>query len=225
LVLDERQTLILAIIVLFLGRFLNKRISFLKEYNIPEPVTGGVLASLIFASIYFFANITISFTLETRDILLIVFFTTIGLSSKLSTLLEGGKLLLILLIIAIVYLFIQNFTGIAIATSTGLDSTVGVLSGSVSLSGGHGTTIAWAPIFKDTYNINNAMEIGIACATFGLVLGGVVGGPIAKYLINKNNLKPAFPKDDMVVGIKDTSRKKISVDSMLGVFLIISLAV
>ena len=225
MLLDERQTLILAIIVLFLGSFLNKRIAFLKEYNIPEPVTGGVLASLIFASIYFFADITISFTLETRDILLIVFFTTIGLSSKLSTLLEGGKILVILLIIAVVYLFIQNFTGIAVASASGLDASVGVLSGSVSLSGGHGTTIAWAPIFKDTYNINNAMEIGIACATFGLVLGGVIGGPIAKYLINKNNLIPKSQKNDMVVGIKDATHKKISVDSMLGVFLIISLAV
>ncbi len=225
MLLDERLTLILAIIVLFLGNFINKKVGFLKEYNIPEPVTGGVLASLIFTSIYFLADITISFTLETRDILLIVFFTTIGLSSKLSTLLEGGKLLIILLIIAVVYLFIQNFTGIVVASASGLDASVGVLSGSVSLSGGHGTTIAWAPIFKDTYNINNAMEIGIACATFGLVLGGVIGGPIAKYLINKNNLIPKSSKSDMVVGIKDETNKKISVDSMLGVFLIISIAV
>ena len=225
MILDERETLILAIIVLYLGSFLNKRIAFFKEYNIPEPVTGGILASLVFASIYVLADITISFTLETRDMLLIVFFTTIGLSSKLSTLLDGGKLLFILLALAVVYLFLQNFIGIGVAIATGLDSTVGVLSGSVSLSGGHGTTIAWAPIFKDTYNINNAIEIGIACATFGLVLGGIVGGPIAKYLINKNDLKPTFPKDDMIVGVKDSSHKKISVDNMLGVFLIISLAV
>jgi len=225
MILNERETLILAILVLFLGRFLNSRIGFFKEYNIPEPVTGGVLASLIFAAIYFFAQIEINFTLENRDTLLIVFFTTIGLSAKFSTLLDGGKLLLILLVAAIGYLFLQNFTGIFVASVTGLDTVVGVLSGSVSLSGGHGTTIAWAPIFEETYKIQSAMEIGIACATFGLVLGGIIGGPIAKYLIKKNNLKATHPTEDMVVGLKNEAQRKISVDSMLAVLLIISIAI
>jgi len=223
--LDGRQTLILAIIVLFAGKFINQRINFFKEYNIPEPVTGGVFASLIFASIYFLGDITIDFTLGGRDALLIIFFTTIGLSAKLSTLLDGGKLLIVLLILAVIYLFLQNFTGIAVTNFTGLDSVVGVLGGSVSLSGGHGTTIAWAPIFIDKYNIHNAMEIGIACATFGLVLGGIIGGPIAKYLIKKNNLKIPNSDENMIVGIKDEGHKKISVDSMLIVLLVVSVAI
>jgi len=112
---DGRQTLMLAIIVLFAGKYLNKRVGFFQEYNIPEPVAGGVLASLIFGALYYFADLTIKFSLDQRDALLMVFFTCIGLSSKLSTLLEGGKLLLILLALAITYLFIQNLTGIGVA--------------------------------------------------------------------------------------------------------------
>lgn len=222
---NDRQTLIIAIVVLFLGKYLNNRVGFFRNYNIPEPVIGGVLASIVFAGIYFYTNTAVEFTLAARDTLLIVFFTTIGLSARFSTLLDGGRLLVLLLIAAVGYLFIQNFTGIFVTGITGLDTSVGVLGGSVALSGGHGTTIAWAPIFQETYKIQNAMEIGIACATFGLVLGGIVGGPIAKYLINKNNLKMTHPKEDMVVGIKNEDHQKISVDSMLVVLLIISLAV
>ena len=140
--LDARQTLIVAILVLFLGKNLNKRIPFLREYNIPEPVTGGVIASLIFGAWYVIANSEIYFQLNSRDTLLLMFFTTIGLSSKLSTLVEGGKSLVILLLCAIAYLFLQNFTGLAVAMLTGLDMPIGIIGGSVSLSGGHGTAKA-----------------------------------------------------------------------------------
>jgi ESS family glutamate:Na+ symporter len=182
---DSRETIILGILVLFLGRFINKKVNFLKFYNIPEPVTGGVIASIVFSSFYFLFDFNISFSLDQRDSLLVVFFTCIGLSSKFSTLLQGGKTLVILLFLAIIYLFIQNFTGIGVALATGLEAQTGVLSGSVS-SGGHGTAIAWSPMFVSDYGITNAVEIGIACATFGLVLGGIVGGPIANYLITES---------------------------------------
>jgi sodium--glutamate symport carrier gltS len=127
--LDPRETAILAIIVLFLGRILNKKIEFLRHYNIPEPVTGGVLASIIFSSVYFIFDTKIDFSLEQRDALLVVFFSCVGLSSRFSTLLQGGKTLLILLVVATTYLFIQNFTGVAVALSTGLDVQTGVLGG------------------------------------------------------------------------------------------------
>ena len=221
---DGRQTLMLAIIVLFAGKYLNKRVGFFQEYNIPEPVAGGVLASLIFGALYYFADLTIKFSLDQRDALLMVFFTCIGLSSKLSTLLEGGKLLLILLALAITYLFIQNLTGIGVAELGGGNLNAGVLGGSVSLSGGHGTAIAWAPVFIEDYGIPNAMELGIACATFGLVLGGVVGGPIAKFLIKRYKLK-ANSSEAITVGVQDEIGEKINVDSMLMSLLIISMAV
>ena len=151
---------------------------------------------------------------------MVVFFTCIGLSSKFSTLVKGGKTLLILLSIAICYLFIQNFTGIGVSLITGLEAQTGILSGSVSLSGGHGTAIAWSPIFSKDYGIVNAIEIGIACATFGLVLGGVMGGPIANYLITKYQLTA---NEETTNGIKtfNDEKESITVDSAYSFILIL----
>jgi len=221
---DSRETIIIAILVLFLGRFINKKINILSFYNIPEPVTGGIIASLVFSLFYFLSDISFSFSLDQRDSLLVVFFTCIGLSSKFSTLLQGGKTLVILLIIAIVYLFIQNFTGMGVTLLTNLDIQTGVLGGSVSLSGGHGTAIAWAPIFVDEYNITNAVEIGIACATFGLVLGGIIGGPIANYLIKKHKLTSSS-NEKISVGIKNEKKEQITVDSAYSVILVLCIAI
>ncbi len=224
--LDGRQTLIIAILVLFLGKFLNKRVKFLREYNISEPVTGGVVASIVFGALYFFADTEFVFSLNQRDQLLIIFFTTIGLSSRFSTLIEGGKSLVILLICAVAYLFLQNLTGISVTSATGLDKVVGLIGGSVSLSGGHGTAIAWASVFIDEYGISNAMEIGIACATFGLVLGGLIGGPIAKFLINRNNLQPTSKVEELSVGIKH-EEEDVNIDyfNVLNALLVICIAI
>ncbi len=224
--LDGRQTLIIAILVLFLGKFLNKRVKFLREYNISEPVTGGVVASIVFGALYFFADTEFVFSLNQRDQLLIIFFTTIGLSSRFTTLIEGGKSLVILLICAVAYLFLQNLTGISVTSATGLDKVVGLIGGSVSLSGGHGTAIAWASVFIDEYGISNAMEIGIACATFGLVLGGLIGGPIAKFLINRNNLQPTSKVEELSVGIKH-EEEDVNIDyfNVLNALLVICIAI
>jgi len=223
--LTARQTIIVAILVLFIGKYLNKKIGPLQNYNIPEPVTGGVLASLIFAIIYFAFDFSFQFALESRDNLLIVFFTTIGLSSRFSTLMQGGKSLVILLVLAVAYLFLQNITGLSVATITGMEQSVGILGSSVSLSGGHGTAIAWAPVFSKNYGISNALEIGIACATFGLVLGGVIGGPIAQFLIQRHKLEPTSTEHITVGTPIDEVKETIDLDMMLSVILIISIAV
>lgn len=222
--LDGRETLILAVLVLFLGKYVNQKIVFLKTYNIPEPVTGGIIASIITCFIYVILNIEVDFSLDQRDALLVVFFTCVGLSSRFNTLIKGGKPLLIIVICSVSYLFIQNFTGIGIAKLTGLDLNSGLIGGSVSLSGGHGTAIAWAPTFKNEYGINAAMEIGIACATFGLVLGGVIGGPIASLLINKYDLK-SESEDKLSVGIKDPKHESITVDNLYSFILILCIAI
>jgi len=222
--LDERQTLIAAILVLFLGRYLNRKISFLTDYNIPQPVTGGVLASLAVGAIFILFDTTISFDLNMRDVLLITFFTTIGLSSRVSTLMKGGRKLLILVGIAVVYLLVQNLTGLIVAGAAGLDLNIGLIAGSVSLSGGHGTAIAWAPTFQEQYGIAGASEIGVACATFGLVLGGVMGGPIAKFLITRYRLQ-SDSKEPLVMGLPHTVEARqvqINVDSVLRTLLVIA---
>ncbi len=190
IVLDGRQTIILAIVVVALGKFLISKSAFMRDYNIPEPVVGGLIASIVFGLLYAVTGWQFEFELGMRDNLLIVFFTTIGLSSRFETLLKGGAQLGILLVLAAFFLVIQNGTGVAVATLTGFEKLVGVIGGSVSLSGGHGTAIAWTPIFRDEYGIGFAGELGIACATFGLILGGLLGGPLAKFLVHRHKLEP-----------------------------------
>lgn len=181
----------IGIIVLFVGRRINNSSRLLQDFSIPEPVTGGILFSILISLLYAFTNIEIHFDLTARDILLVYFFTTIGINASLRDLLSGGKPLVILLLITIAYMMLQNFTGISIAQLFSQEPAVGLLGGSVSLIGGHGTAIAWSPRIAEDYGISSAMEIGIASATFGLILASLMGGPIAKYLITRNNLKPA----------------------------------
>ena len=190
----------LAIIVLFIGKALNLRFAVLRDLNIPEPVVGGLLFSIIFAIIHFSFGISVEFDLTSRDIMLVYFFTTIGLSSSIMDLVKGGKPLVILLLLTIFYMLIQNIVGISIAKIFDLNPLIGLLGGTVSLIGGHGTTIAWAPTFAEEYGISNAMEIGIATATFGLILASLMGGPIASYLIKKDNLK-ANKNEEQSVGV------------------------
>jgi ESS family glutamate:Na+ symporter len=223
--LSVRQTLIVAILIFFLGKFINRKIAFFRSYNIPEPVTGGILASLFFWLVHAVFGYEIIFHLVTRDILLITFFTTVGLAARFKTLKEGGISLVILLAAAVVYLFLQNFAGVSVAKAMGLNGVIGLVCGSISLSGGHGTTIAWAPKLVEHYGITNAMEIGVACATFGLVLGGLIGGPIAKFLINRYSLE-SESKEHLTVGFSYKEKvPQISVDTILFAILILALAI
>ena len=222
--LDQRQTIIVAILVLFLGKALNKQLTFLREYNIPEPVTGGMLASIFIGVIYASSGITIDFELAGRDQFLIIFFTCVGLNARFASLLKGGYALVILLVLAIVYLVLQNTTGLLVGQLSSSGSAVGLLGGSVSLSGGHGTAIAWADIFESKFSITNAIEIGIACATFGLIFGGIIGGPIAKFLIKRYQLNPA---DSAVVSLggEYSQGERIHIDTVLHCILVISIAI
>lgn len=223
--LTVRQTLIVAILVYFLGKFVNRKVAFLRSYNIPEPVTGGILGSLIFWGVHSLWGHSVTFNLVPRDILLIVFFTTVGLSARFQTLREGGVSLVILLVLAVLYLFLQNLIGTSIARGMGLNGVIGLLGGSIALSGGHGTTVAWAPKLISKYGLQNAMEVGVACATFGLVLGGLIGGPIAHFLIKRYDLKSKL-HEPLTVGFSYLEKPpRIDVDSMLYSVLVIALAV
>ena len=159
---ESFTTFNLAILVLALGNWLTSRIKILRDFNIPEPVTSGLLVCVATALLYSFVGLEISFKLATRDFLLLYFFASIGLNSDIKTLWAGGIPLLILVALTMGYMFLQNLTGIAVATSLGLNALVGLLGGSVSLLGGHGTSIAWAPTFAEKHGIPNAREIGIA---------------------------------------------------------------
>ncbi len=188
--IDEFLTVTLGIVVLFVGKRLNDAVGFLREFSIPEPVTGGLLFSVLFGIVYAVSGVAVEFTLGARDILLVYFFTTIGINASLKDLLSGGKPLVILLAITLTYMVIQNLTAVSVAGLFDGPAAAGLLGGTVSLIGGHGTAIAWAPRIESEFGIANAMEIGIACATFGLILASLMGGPIAKFLIKRHKLSP-----------------------------------
>ena len=220
--LDQRQTLILAILVLFLGRWLNRHVAPLRDWNIPEPVTGGLVASFLFGVLYFAFKLQVTFTMDTRDMLLIVFFTTIGLSANLKMLVAGGRMLVILTIVAVVNNVLQNLIGVGVARLLGASSGFGLLAGSAALAGGHGTVIAWAP----TIAVPHAMEIGTAAATFGLVAGGVLGGPLARYLITRHRLVPDAGSSLMVGSTySEESRLKLDATGVLNAVLVIAIAI
>jgi len=205
--LESFLAVTLGIIVLFVGKRINDAVGFLREFSIPEPVTGGLLFSILFGLAYAFFGTAVEFELGARDFLLVYFFTTIGINASLKDLLAGGKPLVILLAITISYMILQNLTGISVAALFDLPSAVGLLGGTVSLIGGHGTAIAWAPRIAEDHGVANAMEIGIACATFGLILASLMGGPIAKLLITRYRLEPE-KVEVQDVGLSDEQRKE-----------------
>ena len=228
---EQFLTVTLGIVVMFVGKRLNHAVGFLREFSIPEPVTGGLLCSVLLGIVYATTGVAVEFNLAARDVLLVYFFTTIGINASLKDLLAGGKPLVLLLAITIAYMVVQNLTGISVAALFDLPAAVGMLGGTVSLIGGHGTAIAWAPGIAEDYGISNAMEIGIACATFGLILASLMGGPIAKFLITRHKLTPqrVEPQD---VGLSEEEREKgigsmdfldailaIHISALLGMFL------
>ena len=171
--------------VLLLGRGLVARVGFLRTYNIPEPVAGGLLAALLLLALRGFANIEIRFDTSLQAPLMLAFFATIGLSADFASLKKGGRALGIFLLVVTALLIVQNAMGIGLATALGLDPLMGLLAGSITLSGGHGTGAAWGSVFSEKYGLASASELAIASATFGLVLGGLIGGPVARLLIKR----------------------------------------
>jgi ESS family glutamate:Na+ symporter len=189
--------------VFLLGYKLNQLVPALNRFSIPEPVTGGLLASISVGMFYYVTGTELKFALEARDFLLVVFFASIGLNARLSDLISGGKLLVLLLLLTFVAIVVQNAVGVGGALMFGLPAQSGVLFGSASLIGGHGTAIAWSPNVGDVTGMVGAPELGVAMATLGLVVAALVGGPMAKYLIERNRLEPENPDENLTVGIAE----------------------
>ncbi|OCQ54187.1 Sodium/glutamate symport carrier protein [Photorhabdus australis subsp. thailandensis] len=196
--LDVYGTLVASALVLLLGRKLVQSVPFLEKYTIPEPVAGGLLVALILLILKQTTGWEISFDLSLKDPLMLTFFATIGLNANLSSLKAGGKVLFTFVFVVVGLLLVQNTVGIALAELLGLDPLMGLLAGSVTLSGGHGTGAAWGKLFSERYGFENATEVAMACATFGLVLGGLIGGPVARFLV-RNTQTPGLRSDDTEV--------------------------
>jgi ESS family glutamate:Na+ symporter len=185
-----------------------------------------VLAALVSLAIYAGLGFEIEYEMGRRDILLVYFFSAIGINARITDLLAGGRPLLILLALTLGYIVLQDAVGVVAAQAIGQPSAVGVLVGSASLIGGHGTTIAWAPEIATNHGVPNALEIGIAAATFGLVIAGLLGGPIAKLLLARGRVSPG-EGDVLTVGIpyEKADTEQINHVNIMRVILVLHIAI
>ncbi|MEM6833554.1 MAG: sodium/glutamate symporter [Pseudomonadota bacterium] len=224
---DGFITFTLGIIVFFAGKSVNAAIAFLREYNIPEAVTGGIIASLLGLAVYKGTGKALNYNLEPRDLLLVYFFTTIGLNARLQDLLAGGRPLAILLTATIFYIFLQDTVGLLCAKALDLPAAMAVITGSASLIGGHGTAIAWASEISENHGVPNALEVGVASATLGLVMASLLGGPIAKVILNKHSLSSSIDDTERVVGVSEEQEDlaTFGYESFLRALLFIHIAI
>lgn len=194
--LNTYETLVAALLVLLIGRKLIKITPPLRAFNIPEPVAGGLVVAACLAIARYTLDVQIKFDTGTQTPLMLAFFATLGLSANLSSLKLGGKSIGKFLLVVAGLLVIQNGIGVGLASLLGMHPATGLLAGSISLSGGHGTSAAWGNTFMTKFGMSYATEMGVACATFGLVLGGLIGGPVARYLLRKVAKPGAAMVDD-----------------------------
>src|SRR5262245_36826713 len=190
---DLISTLLVSMVVLFVGRTLVARVPVLRRYNIPTPVVGGGVVALLLALADAFLHVKLGFNLGLKDTLLLMFFTTVGLAADARMLAKGGPRLLVFLGISLVLIVVQNAIGIGASRLLALHPVVGLLGGSITLVGGHGTGAAYAGRFGETMNIQGVMELTMACATAGLVIGAVLGGPLAEFLLKRYRLTGPDP--------------------------------
>ncbi|ARK32348.1 sodium/glutamate symporter [Halalkalibacter krulwichiae] len=223
--LNQITTLFLAVILLLIGSVLVKRVQFLSRFCIPAPVVGGLLFALIIVLVRQ-TGITITMDTSLQGLFMLTFFTTVGLGASFKLVKLGGKLLLIYWIACGFLALFQSVIGISLASVFGLDPLLGVMFGAVSMEGGHGAATAFGGTIEEL-GIESALSIGLAAATFGLIAGGLVGGPTVKYLITKHKLKATEPKQENEIAatsehVQDSSSMKLNSQTFMVQILIIT---
>lgn len=203
--LDMYQTIAVAVVVLILGAFLKRKISFLEKFCIPSPVIGGLIFAIFTLICYSTGIIEIDFDDTLKEVCMVFFFTSVGFQANLKVLKSGGKPLLIFLVLVIVLIIAQNFTAIGLANLLGLDSLTGMTTGSIPMVGGHGTAGAFGPVLED-FGISGATTVCTAAATFGLIAGSLMGGPIGNRLIKKHNLLETIKNDDDTLLVEEEEK-------------------
>ena len=186
--LGALESVTVAILVYFAGVWLTGRFGVLRAYSIPEPVSGGIVVALIAWALVAFGGTEVVFDLAARDFLLIYFFTTVGLGARFADLVKGGPILALMLALTVGFMVVQAGIGMLGAVLFGLPGQAGVMLGTAALVGGHGTAIAWGPVVEQSYGVAGAAELGIATATLGLIIASLLGGPIARHLIERHHL-------------------------------------
>ena len=197
--LNMYQTLAIAVLVLILGKFLKKKINFLEKFCIPAPVVGGLIFAIMTCVLYSLGIAELSFDDTLREVCMVFFFTSVGFQANLKVLKSGGKSLIIFLGLVIGLILAQNFLAVGMSQVLKLNPLIGLCTGSIPMVGGHGTAGAFGPVLED-FNVASATTLCTAAATFGLITGSLIGGPIGKQLIEKKDLlKTAITEDDSLL--------------------------
>lgn len=203
--LDMYQTLAVAVLVLLLGNYLKKKIYFLQKFCIPAPVIGGLIFAIITCICYVTGIAEFSFDDTLREVCMVFFFTSVGFQANLKVLKSGGKSLIVFLGMFIVLIILQNLTAVGLAKLLNLNPLIGMCTGSIPMVGGHGTAGAFGPVLEDL-NIKGATTICTAAATFGLIFGSLIGGPLGKRLIEKHSLLNTTANEDDSLLVEDEKK-------------------
>lgn len=186
-------SLLLCCLVLLFGRFLTARIGFLKRYSIPDPIVGGLIFALASYAFATWGGVRIVLETSMNPTLLLLFFGCVGLTANLKMLTQGGPRLISLLMVLAPFLVLQNAIGLGLAWLLDLHPLMGLVGGTITLVGGHGTGAAYAARLADVNNIQDVMALAMTSATIGLILGGLMGGPVAEWLIKRHAIKSGAP--------------------------------
>ena len=200
--LDMYQTLAIAVLVLLLGTFLKKRIGFLEKFCIPAPVIGGLLFAIFTCVCYSTGIIKFSFDDTLREVCMVFFFTSVGFQANLKVLKSGGRSMAIFLGLVITLIVFQNLVAVGLSKVLDLNPLVGMCTGSIPMVGGHGTAGAFGPVLED-FNIHGSTTICTAAATFGLITGSLIGGPLGRRLIEKRHLLDTVSTEDDSLLVED----------------------
>ena len=203
--LDMYQTLAVAVLVLMLGSFLRKKIHFLEKFCIPAPVIGGLLFAIFTCICYSTGVAEFSFDDTLREVCMVFFFTSVGFQANLKVLKSGGKSMAVFLGLVIALIITQNFLAVGLSKLLGLNPLIGMCTGSIPMVGGHGTAGAFGPVLED-FNIHGATTICTAAATFGLITGSLIGGPLGKRLVEKKNLLATVASEDDSLLVEDEKK-------------------
>ena len=192
------QTAGIGAMALIVGMILTRKVAFLQRFCIPSPVSGGIIFSLITLALYGWFDIEISFDGTLKDIFMLAFFTSVGFQSDLKVLKQGGKALIVMLVLLVVIIVLQDLVPMGITRLMGVDPLIGIAAGSVSMTGGHGTAGGFAGVLEGL-GLHGAGTIGMAAATFGLIAGSMLGGPLAEFIIHKKLTHEQMqPQDDEI---------------------------
>lgn len=203
--IDMYQTLAVSVLVLILGQFLKKRINFLEKFCIPAPVIGGLLFAVLTCVCYSLGIAEFTFDDTLREVCMVFFFTSVGFQANLKVLKSGGKSLFIFLGLVVVLIVSQNFLALGVSKLLHLDPLVGLCTGSIPMVGGHGTAGAFCPVLED-FDVKGATTICTAAATFGLIAGSLIGGPIGKRLIDRKKLLDTAVAEDDSILVEDEKK-------------------